>query len=113
MSAGVCPCCAQQAVPQVCSQVGYLVAEKKRTGHWIKRDRLVASVYDNQYLSAWRGGLTGARGDGHGEILAVWSGLKLDRGVGPDTDFALYLCVAVGYELHGVFGVSIIHFNGE
>src|SRR5258706_15465706 len=65
------------------------------------------------YLSAWRGRLTGAGGDGHGEILAVWSGLKLDHSVGADTDSALHLCVAVEYELHGVFAASVIDFDGE
>ena len=65
------------------------------------------------YLSAWRGRLTGAGGDGHGEILAVWSGLKLDHSVGADTDSALHLRVAVENELHGVFGAAIIYFDGE
>src|SRR5260370_21160639 len=51
-----------------------------------------------------------ARSDGYGEILAVWSGLKLNDRVGADTDLALYLRVGVQDELHVVFGVSVCHF---
>jgi hypothetical protein len=68
---------------------------------------------DTQFLPTGRRRLAGAGSDGHGEILAVWSRLKLDRGVCADTHSALHLRVAVEYELHGVFAASVIHFDGE
>jgi hypothetical protein len=72
------------------------------------------AIARNKYLRAGGWGLAGCAGrDGDGEILTVWSGLKLDRGVRAHADFALHLRVAIEDKLHGVFCVSIIHFDRE
>jgi hypothetical protein len=52
-------------------------------------------------------------GNGHGKVLAVWSWLKFDGGLGTHTYLALNLRVSVKHKLHGVFRISIAHFNSE
>src|SRR5712671_3170825 len=84
----------------------------ERTGHSCDRFVKLRLLGSDLATGGWRLARR-TRGNGHGEVLAVWGWLKFNGGLGTHTYLALYLRVSVEHKLHGVFRVSIAHFNSE
>lgn len=91
----------------------HLHKEQKKAGNvealpaCFSRSRVTEALFTGR----WR--LRRTRSDRYGQVSTIGRRLKLHRGIGADADFALHLGVAVEHELHLVFGISIIHLNGE
>src|SRR6267378_4527860 len=88
------------------------IPKRERTGHG--RDRFVKlRLLGSDLATGGRRLARRTRGNGHGKVLAVWGWLKFDGGLGTHTYLALHLRVSVEHKLHGVFRISIAHFNSE
>src|SRR6195256_7047179 len=101
------PYCAKESG---CEANRYFKTE--RTGHSSDRFVKLRLLGSDLATGGWRLACR-TWGNGHGEVLAVWGWLKFDGGLGTHTYLALHLRVSVKHKLHGVFRISIAHFNSE
>src|SRR5882762_8863252 len=87
-------------------------SKTERTGH--SSDRFVnLRLLGSDLATGGRRLARRTRGNGHGEVLTVWGWLKFDGGLSTHAYLALHLGVSVKHKLHGVFGISIAHFDSE